>query len=901
MTATRFLSASAIAVTLCTSFAFTAEPANPASAEMLGQRIAKIRKQAHAAELRLRRQTIDQSAPPKNDIVSISCENGSMFEKRADGCFVASGPNPEHEVITLTLEPAKAGRVVRIDFPLDESLPGKGPGRTRNGNFAISEIEVDGGHAIAAWASASEAPCHPWLMLDRIIGKYGNSWNADAHRHDPRTLLLTLLKPTPAGKKLKIRLVCKSHWGEHVPGCISAAVLPDPELAGDVVTVSQAERDVVLLDKRRLFALARSLTETSPGATPTSGPALREGDKIVALGDSITAAGGQLRLMDSVIAQQLPHLKIPKIINKGIGGQKAEDLLRRFDRDVVQQRPAFVTIKIGINDVWHRLRSPHDPNVLATYKRNLSAMVDAAQRSGIRVLLLTPTVIRENPSSEGNRRLAKYVAAVKEVAAEKRCGLVDLHGLFLAAINTKSEVLDRGWLTSDGVHMNPLGDMLMAAATLRAIGVSPDQLEIDRPAPSNIDSQLVRNLREGRKQTIVAYGTSLTSGGAWVKQLDAALEARFSGQVDVINSGAGGMWSTWGVENLDRRVIEKKPDTVIIEFAINDAYLPYKTSVAEARANLENMIHRARASLPETEIVLMTMNPPIGNHLERRPDIQRYYEMYRQVARQEGLKLIDHARHWDRVYEHNRNVFHRYVPDGIHPAAEGCGDITTTTLLSCLGAPPSDAPDKIKVLLVGGRGSHDFSGFYDILRPLLEKAGDFVLDMTLEIDTLRASYIEHYDVVLFYGPGGEFTDPAQERGLHEFVKKGGGLVGVHATDAFKESDVYWRLLGGRFTTHRGGEFTIRIMDSKHPVMAPFKDFRIHDETYQNEYHPDFELHSLFRMDRGQEQQSMGWVQSYGEGRVFNTTLGHDGKAWKSEDFQAIVRRGIYWAADREPK
>ena len=199
MTATRFLSASAIAVTLCTSFAFTAEPANPASAEMLGQRIAKIRKQAHAAELRLRRQTIDQSAPPKNDIVSISCENGSMFEKRADGCFVASGPNPEHEVITLTLEPAKAGRVVRIDFPLDESLPGKGPGRTRNGNFAISEIEVDGGHAIAAWASASEAPCHPWLMLDRIIGKYGNSWNADAHRHDPRTLLLTLLKPTPAG------------------------------------------------------------------------------------------------------------------------------------------------------------------------------------------------------------------------------------------------------------------------------------------------------------------------------------------------------------------------------------------------------------------------------------------------------------------------------------------------------------------------------------------------------------------------------------------------------------------------------------------------------------------------------------------------------------------------------
>ena len=108
-------------------------------------------------------------------------------------------------------------------------------------------------------------------------------------------------------------------------------------------------------------------------------------------------------------------------------------------------------------------------------------------------------------------------------------------------------------------------------------------------------------------------------------------------------------------------------------------------------------------------------------------------------------------------------------------------------------------------------------------------------------------------------------------------------------------------MGGRFITHRGGRFTIRIMDKKHPVTSPFEDFQIHDETYRNQYHPDFELHSLFRMDRGQEQQSMGWVQEYGKGRVFNTTLGHDGNAWKSETFQAIVRRGLYWAAGRDPK
>jgi len=144
-------------------------------------------------------------------------------------------------------------------------------------------------------------------------------------------------------------------------------------------------------------------------------------------------------------------------------------------------------------------------------------------------------------------------------------------------------------------------------------------------------------------------------------------------------------------------------------------------------------------------------------------------------------------------------------------------------------------------------------------------------------------------------------DPAQEKGLQEFVEGGGGLGGVHATDAFKQSDVYWRLLGGRFIGHGGGTFPIRIEDKKHPITAPMEDFEINDETYRNNYHPEFKLHSLIRMDRGQEQQSMGWVQEYGKGRVFNTTLGHGKAAWDNPQLQRLVVRGLYWAAGREPK
>lgn len=229
----------------------------------------------------------------------------------------------------------------------------------------------------------------------------------------------------------------------------------------------------------KLFAMVLSLIGPPPADSPKE-LQLKPGDQIVAIGDSITQGGGYLRDIDAVLARQYPDLKIPKVINKGIGGQKAEDLIARFDRDVVQLKPAFVTISIGINDVWHRLGQPHDEKILAAYKENVAKMVDAAQKAGIKVILLTPTVIQEDPNAEGNKRLAMYVAAEKEIAAEKKCQLVDLHGMFLAALKQKPAG-QGNWLTGDGVHMKPLGDGVMAAGALRALGVPDEKIKATEP------------------------------------------------------------------------------------------------------------------------------------------------------------------------------------------------------------------------------------------------------------------------------------------------------------------------------------------------------------------------------------------------------------------------------------
>ena len=197
------------------------------------------------------------------------------------------------------------------------------------------------------------------------------------------------------------------------------------------------------------------------------------GDRIVAIGDSITAEGAYLRYIEQVLAFHYPELRNLKIINAGIGSQKSENLLARFDRDVIVRRPTFVIINIGINDVWHRLSEPHNFDFLRGYHDNITTMVTMAQQAGIHVILLSPTIIEEKLDAEGNQRLERYASVMGKIAALKKIQFVDLHAMFCSAIERNPRSQNKGWLTSDGVHMRPLGSALMALGVLRALGV-PD-------------------------------------------------------------------------------------------------------------------------------------------------------------------------------------------------------------------------------------------------------------------------------------------------------------------------------------------------------------------------------------------------------------------------------------------
>ncbi|MBI1331436.1 MAG: lipolytic protein G-D-S-L family [Armatimonadetes bacterium] len=216
-------------------------------------------------------------------------------------------------------------------------------------------------------------------------------------------------------------------------------------------------------------------------------PYLANVHKIVFMGDSITAAGTSPKGYITVIGQTLktayPNHPF-ELIGVGIGGQKAPDMHARFKKDVIDQHPDLVTISVGVNDVWHDFRDPAWTHRVPTgdsgrgvkldlHLKELQAMVTEAKDAGIKVMILSPTVIYEDINCDENKRLNGYVDAQRKLAKENHVAFVELNKEFKVVLSAyqKEAGPSQLLLTVDGVHMNDQGNALMANSVLRAMGV----------------------------------------------------------------------------------------------------------------------------------------------------------------------------------------------------------------------------------------------------------------------------------------------------------------------------------------------------------------------------------------------------------------------------------------------
>lgn len=200
---------------------------------------------------------------------------------------------------------------------------------------------------------------------------------------------------------------------------------------------------------------------------------IQKGEKIAFLGDSITQAGARPGGYCNLVVDALNKkgLEVTPVY-AGISGHKSNQMLARLEKDVLSKKPSWMTLSCGVNDVWHGKRGVE----LEDYKKNITEIVDKAQAAGVNVIILTSTMIKEDQGNELNQKLQGYNGFLKQLSKEKRCRLADLNALMQETIKTLEKDPRGNTVTTDGVHMNSAGNMMMAKGVLEALGFTAEQL-----------------------------------------------------------------------------------------------------------------------------------------------------------------------------------------------------------------------------------------------------------------------------------------------------------------------------------------------------------------------------------------------------------------------------------------
>jgi len=193
----------------------------------------------------------------------------------------------------------------------------------------------------------------------------------------------------------------------------------------------------------------------------------RKAKRVIFFGDSITQAGVRGNGYINLLKKSLDSTKF-ELIGAGIGGNKVYDLYLRLEDDVLNKKPDLVFIYVGINDVWHKLGAKTGTDY-DKYLKFYQALINKIQANGSKVVLCTPTVIGEKKdgTNEVDADLNKYAAGVRELATKNNLPLCDLRKAFMdyeASNNTEDK--EKGVLTTDKVHLNDIGNKLVADTML---------------------------------------------------------------------------------------------------------------------------------------------------------------------------------------------------------------------------------------------------------------------------------------------------------------------------------------------------------------------------------------------------------------------------------------------------
>lgn len=204
--------------------------------------------------------------------------------------------------------------------------------------------------------------------------------------------------------------------------------------------------------------------------------------KLVMIGDSVTDCGrampvgeglfgaegnGYVNLVSAVLKSFHSDKNI-RVVNMGNSGNTIRDLKGRWKSDVVDLKPDWVSIMIGVNDVWRQYDLPLQPEThvyLEEYKKTLEELVKSTVPLVKGMVLMTPYFIEHNENDAMRATMDSYSKVVKEISEKYNTLFVDTQGAF-------NEILKNCYPASiawDRVHPNTAGHMVIARAFLNAI------------------------------------------------------------------------------------------------------------------------------------------------------------------------------------------------------------------------------------------------------------------------------------------------------------------------------------------------------------------------------------------------------------------------------------------------
>jgi lysophospholipase L1-like esterase len=200
------------------------------------------------------------------------------------------------------------------------------------------------------------------------------------------------------------------------------------------------------------------------------GDSITDCDRERPIGEGNGLGNGYVSLVNAWLGSDRPQHGI-RVINVGTSGNTVRDLDARWQEDVIDLDPDWLSVMIGINDVWRQFDSPfhvEEHVSLAEYSAVLEKLIQATRAQLKGLILMAPYFIEPNLSDPMRVMMDRYGDIVRQLAHKYEAVFVDTQSAFDVVLKSTHPMS----LAADRVHPNLTGHVILARAFLDAIGLS---------------------------------------------------------------------------------------------------------------------------------------------------------------------------------------------------------------------------------------------------------------------------------------------------------------------------------------------------------------------------------------------------------------------------------------------